>query len=122
MAEAIQTAFQAWLSKRTPAVRERIIRLNPVLRDGERIRGYHPHRRAGDYYSPRISKGQFIQKYGREAWAQLPSWAINHDEHRKNVNYEFERDMFWTLPKDHPMRRARRIGKGRNAEWLIPEK
>jgi hypothetical protein len=109
--------FLSWLAKRTPAVRYRILRLNPLpWHEGERRRGYHPHQRATDPWRGYVGKKEFIRRFGREAWAKLPQLAIIQQSHRKAVSQETIQDNLWMVPLDSPLRRAYR----KNGEWFIP--
>lgn len=107
--------FRAWVAKRKPEVRARILRLNPSLEQGRMIRGYRSHRRSTNVATGNLGKGYFIKKYGREAWAALPRCCIIHDGHRKAIRYEDEVDRIWMMPADHPIRQARR----EKGQWVI---
>lgn len=52
---------------------ERVIRLNPDLREGERLRGLNYKRffELGIYLDV-VRKGWVIRKYGRDVWARIP--------------------------------------------------
>jgi|SRR6202035_3499440 len=112
-------SFLSWLAKRTPTVRQRLLRLNPPpLYEGKRLRGYHPHRRTSEPWGNLVGKRQFIVRYGRHAWAALPRFTVLHNGHRKAVSRETVLDNLWMLPHDHPLRHA---FKGKNGEWIIPD-
>lgn len=63
----------AWLARRGPHVRARILRLNPEgPTPGKLLRGWQRKRTMGDHQmSGRISRGTFIWTYGRHAWEQV---------------------------------------------------
>jgi hypothetical protein len=110
-------SFLSWLAKRTPNVRNRLLRLNPLpWCDGERHRGYHPHRRSADPWLGYVGKKEFIRRFGRDAWATLPQCAIIQRGHRKAVSQETILDNLWLLPSDSPLRRAYR----KDGQWCIP--
>lgn len=52
------------------AVRERIVRLNPNLKPGMKLRGWHPTETEKSMTMLRdvVGKGAVIKCYGREAW------------------------------------------------------
>ena len=83
----ISDAYLQWLSKRAPNVRQRIERLNPNgPADGCFVRGYHPHESAFQWMCRDVlRKGQFIQKFGRDAWDRLPRAGIVKIGRREGV-------------------------------------
>ena len=114
MSATYSKKFLAWLAKRKPSVRDRMLRLNAKVSDGDCLRGYHPHKRSTDYWRNRIGRREFVSRHGREAWAKLPQCCIIPDGHRKTVSRETELDCLWKLPDDHPMRQAKR----ENGQWI----
>jgi len=67
-----------------PAVQARIRRLNPNGKpEGELPRGVHLKHRSGhlDAYGPR----EFIRRFGRLAYQDLPREAVHHVGHRKLI-------------------------------------
>jgi hypothetical protein len=78
----------AWLARRGPHVRARILRLNPKGPvTGELLRGWHRKRTADDLRicSGDMTKAEFIRAYGRRIWdvvsAQRPD-ALRWDGRR----------------------------------------
>lgn len=80
-------SFERFLSQRSPSVRERIERLNPNRKQGERIRGWHP---TGDekFYRRLIGKQEFLKRYTREQWAALPNGLKYKYGRRKYIALE----------------------------------
>lgn len=109
--------FLRWLAKRTPSVQARILRLNATGGQGDRLRGYHPHKRTTDVWQCFIGKREFIKRHGRAAWMALPRCCVEHDGHRKRISREAELDNLWLAPADSPARRAYK----KNGKWMIPD-
>jgi hypothetical protein len=81
-------AVKTFWEKRSPAVMERIDRY--VVVEGERLRGWHPHRRFGNRYDlDVIGPKKFIAKFGREAYRKIPKEVFFRDGHRKAIPYEW---------------------------------
>jgi hypothetical protein len=64
-----------------PAIIERVLRLNPNHEPGERLRGIH-YKRDPRWQSDWWSRGDVIRRFGREAIARLPAWAVRKDGKR----------------------------------------
>lgn len=74
----------------SPAVRERIARLNPDgQREGELPRGWHPHRRISELMTGMIRPREFIRKFGRQTYRAIPRDRLFHQGHRKAVPYTY---------------------------------
>lgn len=88
-----QQAAQRWLARRSPEVRDRIIRLNPEgLQEDRKIRGWNPSRQfARPWIMDVASRGDIIRRNGRDGFevfrrAYQPSvkrgrrhyWSFNH--------------------------------------------
>lgn len=85
--------------KITPAVRERILRLNPNPREGQLLRGYHPnnHFRYWRYTLDCVPKGEFIRKHRRKAWDALPNGLKYKDGRRRWVSRKTLLDNEWKI-------------------------
>jgi hypothetical protein len=110
--------WEEWFTRRTPAVRERIERLNPKRVPGTAIRGYHPHKRSVDYSFGHMSFRMVFAIYGREAWDKMPACEFVRSGKRRAIRIEALQDCLWMLAADHPVRRAIRHKDGM---WEIPE-
>lgn len=51
-----------------------------------------------------VGKGEFIRKYGREAWGNLPAYCVQKYGHRAYVERTAVEDNLWLLRADHPDR------------------
>lgn len=61
----------------SPEIIDRIIRLNPELREGASLRGWNYKRfREPGINLDCISKGRFLQRFGRSAYESLPASAF----------------------------------------------
>jgi hypothetical protein len=79
--------YDEWLAQRTPDVRARILRFQPTLpENGARLRGWRPTQ-FNDLQFMRgdTTRGAFIRKHGRDAWASLPAGAIRKMGRRQYV-------------------------------------
>lgn len=92
------TQLEQWLQKRGvgTAIIERVLRLNPVLVEGQRLRGIHfkdqdnPCWLLGAY-----SKGAFIAKFGRDAFNAIPKHRLIKRGRRVWVEREAVEDRIW---------------------------
>jgi hypothetical protein len=80
--------LEHWLvvQRVSPAVRERVMRLNPFPREGELPRGWHPKNTGRRINIDACGKGEFIRLYGREAFARVPRTALFKDGRRVFVS------------------------------------
>lgn len=108
--------LEAWLVKRKigAAVRERILRLNPNPKPGEKLRGWNPaftqHRMGYRGHG----KGWFIREHGREAWEILRSRGLYHKQGRHvTIAEEIIIDREWTRPATRIA-----IGSGLNRQYV----
>jgi hypothetical protein len=96
-----QKALYAMCVRRgtSPAVRARIVRLNPRWSFGERVRGWHPaHTRRGQaLINDLVSKGEFIRRFGRPAWESLPNGLLWRFGHRRYVARSMVLDNIWKV-------------------------
>lgn len=89
--------FEQWLSRRGPAVRERILRLNCTIAPGQRPRGWNPQptKLAREWNSGAVSKGDFIRKFGRATWDRIPREYYVRDGKRCYLTREAVMDRVW---------------------------
>jgi len=81
---------QEWWEDRSPAVKSRIVRLNPNLfvspemYQGVRLRGFHPAATAWRECMcfDVMGKREFVARYGRMAWKYLPESAKHRNGRR----------------------------------------
>jgi hypothetical protein len=67
-------------------VRERILRLNPSVDEGTRLRGcFNRYRKTNRLIAGEMTRGEFIKAHGAEAWAHLPASAFVKDGKRRIV-------------------------------------
>ncbi len=72
------------------------------------IRGWHPAyslKRETFWHCAGIGKREFLTKFGREAFNDLPRWAIRR-KHGRHVIVSMEdvQDQIWTIPANHACR------------------
>lgn len=71
----------------SPAIIERVLRLNPNPESGTKLRGIHYKDAAHSYRFARfVSKGRFIRRYGREAFERIPTRELHKDGRRIYVS------------------------------------
>jgi hypothetical protein len=77
----------------------RILRLNPNLKQGTRLRGWHPTQTAKQNaaWHGWVSKGAFIREHGRETWEAIPNGAKIKEGRRQYVSREFMDDHLWLV-------------------------
>jgi hypothetical protein len=94
--------FIAWIDKhkRGSRVRERILRLNPSIKEGECIRGWHPAPTLKNLDITRgvMGKREFIRKFGREALAKVPRHCFWKSGKRTYIVIEAIQDRVWEQP------------------------
>lgn len=81
----------------SPNIKARILRLNPTIEEGDKVRGWNPVETAW-WLAMRhgvMGKGMFIAKNGREAWDDLPRSAIMKRGKRAYVTLECVADQSW---------------------------
>lgn len=76
-------------------VRERVLRLNPVLKEGCIPRGWNRKETARLNYlgNGYVGKGRFIKEFGGQAWAMLKPESIRRQGRRAFVNHNTYWDM-----------------------------
>jgi hypothetical protein len=84
---------RAMLAQRnvSPDIIDRVIRVNTHLREGERLLGIHyTSMRDGEpvWRGGLVRKGEFLRRYGRQAWARLPKRSITKRGRREYVTRE----------------------------------
>lgn len=99
---ALRQRLINWLDKhkRGKQVRERILRLNPTIGEGARIRGWHPHGSLKGNYDMwnLMGKKEFIRKYGREALSKVPKYCFKRFGKRAYIYAEAVEDRIWERP------------------------
>lgn len=80
-----------------PAVRERILRLNPNgCEEGTYLRGWHPSNRNNlGWNDGCISKGSFLRMHSHDEWERLPRSTIRKSGKRAYVAREAVLDRVW---------------------------
>lgn len=78
----------------SPAIIDRVVRLNPQHVRGQNLRGIHykPNPR---WLSGWYGKGEFIAKHGAEAWARIPKACKHKQGRREFVSREAVQDQVW---------------------------
>lgn len=99
------TQLQRFLAQRSPEIRARILRLNPHRDPGAWLKGWHPGFTVSRecVFRRVMTKGQFIRRYGREAWNILRwHWpgAWYRLGRRFFVTMEAVEDRLWEMPRE----------------------
>lgn len=87
-----------WFARRkNPRLRERLMRLNKNLTEGEMLRGWHPAPTLRDiiYQRNLVGKRWFINTFTRAAWDSLPQDCIIKQGRRAHVRREAVEDQAW---------------------------
>lgn len=81
------------------AIIDRVLRLNPNPREGQRLRGIHFKQtyRVRRFFMDFVSKGEFIRQYGRPVWDRIPMAYIEKDGKRSYVSRRAVEDNVWML-------------------------
>lgn len=66
----------------------RVVRLNPNLVEGQRLRGFHYKRTFEPWMQPCVSRGRAIRLYGRSAVEALPRASVFRRGRRKYITQE----------------------------------
>jgi len=111
------------------AVKARILRLNPTIEEGGKIRGWHPAPTAKEQFFLRaiFGKGWVIRNYGREQWDKLKEAGLTVKYgKREYAAQEGLIDATMWLKKDHIavqdyIRRSRRHGTAKGMVLLEQE-
>lgn len=84
----------------SPAVRERIDRLNSDFVPGQKVRGWNPAPTLWRqiFSWDVIGRREFLRRFGRCGWANLPKSAIIKDGKRRYVRTEAVQDQLY-LPR-----------------------
>jgi hypothetical protein len=94
----IKRNLGSWLNlfgkNRSPAVLDRIMRLNKTIKEGARVRGWNPAPTLKALRTTRdiTGKREFIRIHGRGMWGQVPKdakWKSGKREYI-GLNYKFE--------------------------------
>lgn len=88
MADFLPIDASPFYSRRGPAVRARLERLNPHgLKVFHIPRGWHPHQRINHFEWHTMPVREFISRFGRAAYDSLPPRDVLRQGHRKAVAY-----------------------------------
>lgn len=85
-----EASVRAWLGARhvSPEIIDRVIRLNPRLVEGEKLRGFHYTGNSDpQIHYDCMAKGAFIRRYGRAAWERVAARGVIKRGHRKYVTH-----------------------------------
>lgn len=80
-----------------PKVRDRVLRLNKAIKNGERIRGWHRKASVASYSfeGDLVSKRAFLKRWGREAWAAMPNGLKHKNGRRRFIARTLIEDEAW---------------------------
>lgn len=81
----------------TPAVADRIRRRNPHgIEEGFIPNGWHPHSRIDRHMMDVMPVREFISRFGRARYNEIPRGRLIRQGHRKVVSLEYVEELTWT--------------------------